>query len=272
MKVMSWSASIPFACCRQETQKTVRRPRDCRFNLVFRSSSRSCCKVTGTAAAKGSFPQSGMVDGAFKSLRGIYASSGNSKGKTVSASAKSDQGFDQEDEDGPSEPASGWPAEECAPGMVSACMVAAAVFGVAAAADIGVLPGCHPAGKNGSLVAPMLSAVVLSALSGKIVVPLLRKLRASQTVRLDGPRSHLAKTGTPTAGGLFVIPCGVLVGVMYAGTSAEVLVTALGTAALGAVGLVDDFLKIKLQSSGGLGGEEPSVSRCTNHSRSCRTS
>ena len=51
-------------------------------------------------------------------------------------------------------------------------------------------------------VIPFLIAFSVSAISGKFLIPFLRRLKAGQTEREDGPQSHLAKTGTPNMGGL----------------------------------------------------------------------
>lgn len=51
------------------------------------------------------------------------------------------------------------------------------------------------------VVAVMLSFFI-SALLGPLVIPFLRWLKCGQTVRDDGPQTHLKKSGTPTMGGL----------------------------------------------------------------------
>ena len=57
-----------------------------------------------------------------------------------------------------------------------------------------------------------LAAFEIMLLSAPVELPLLRRLKFGQTVRTEGPESHLAKNGTPTMGGLmillgFTIPC-----------------------------------------------------------------
>ena len=53
----------------------------------------------------------------------------------------------------------------------------------------------------GSKIAvPILISFGLSAVLGPFVIPLLRKMKVGQTVRDDGPGTHLKKTGTPTMG------------------------------------------------------------------------
>ena len=46
-------------------------------------------------------------------------------------------------------------------------------------------------------VITFLTAFLVSAVSGRFLIPFLRQLKAGQTERGDGPKSHLKKTGTP---------------------------------------------------------------------------
>ena len=60
-------------------------------------------------------------------------------------------------------------------------------------------------------VISFLVAFIVSAVSGRFLIPFLRDLKAGQTERSDGPKSHLKKTGTPNMGGLMIL-LGVTVG------------------------------------------------------------
>ena len=59
--------------------------------------------------------------------------------------------------------------------------------------------------KMQDVVLPILSAFLLSALLGKLLIPLLKKVKVRQTVREDGPSTHLCKAGTPTMGGIIIL-------------------------------------------------------------------
>ena len=59
--------------------------------------------------------------------------------------------------------------------------------------------------KMQDVVLPILSAFLLSALLGKLLIPLLKKVKVRQTVREDGPSTHLCKAGTPTMGGIITV-------------------------------------------------------------------
>lgn len=59
-----------------------------------------------------------------------------------------------------------------------------------------------------SLYVVMMSIAIsflITVLISPIFIPFLRRLKFGQSVREDGPQSHLAKSGTPTMGGLMII-------------------------------------------------------------------
>ena len=53
-------------------------------------------------------------------------------------------------------------------------------------------------------------AFILTAAGTPLMIPVLRKIKAGQSIREDGPQSHLSKSGTPTMGGIAII-AGVLI-------------------------------------------------------------
>ena len=56
----------------------------------------------------------------------------------------------------------------------------------------------------------------VTAIAGQILIPVLRRLKAGQSIREDGPTWHMSKQGTPTMGGLMFI-LGIAVAVVAAG-------------------------------------------------------
>ncbi len=100
----------------------------------------------------------------------------------------------------------------------------------------------------------MGAAFLLGLALGPVVIPLMRKLKARQTERDDGPQSHLKKQGTPTIGGLiFLVPI-IAVSVVFAIVKNELslIVPAACMFGFGIIGFLDDFLKIKKRSKDGL--------------------
>ncbi|MEI3306461.1 MAG: hypothetical protein V8R40_10930 [Dysosmobacter sp.] len=59
---------------------------------------------------------------------------------------------------------------------------------------------------------------VLTLVIGKILIPELRKLKAGQEIREDGPTWHKSKAGTPTMGGIMFILGGGVTVFAWAGT------------------------------------------------------
>ncbi|MGW5107672.1 phospho-N-acetylmuramoyl-pentapeptide-transferase [Nocardia sp. NPDC004123] len=110
------------------------------------------------------------------------------------------------------------------------------------------------------LVAAMV-ALAVSITVTPLLIRVFTRHRLGQQIRADGPASHLAKRGTPTMGGLAILIalwCGYgaahLVGMYYEGTgttASGLLVLGLATA-LGAVGFLDDVIKLSQQRSLGL--------------------
>ena len=106
------------------------------------------------------------------------------------------------------------------------------------------------------LIAALVSFVV-SAIAGKILIPVLRRMKAGQSIKEDGPTWHMSKQGTPTMGGLMFILATIIVVLVFNGpailsgdwTSVIVLVFAL---VFGAIGFLDDYAKIKKKENTGL--------------------
>lgn len=96
-----------------------------------------------------------------------------------------------------------------------------------------------------------LSSLILTVILGLISIPLLKKIKAGQTV-LKYVETHKDKNGTPTMGGLFFIIPSVVVFIL-SGTCARMATVALSIGlAFMAVGFIDDFIKVKLKHNEGL--------------------
>lgn len=104
----------------------------------------------------------------------------------------------------------------------------------------------------------LLSAFILTAILGKILIPILKKLKVGQNEREDGPRSHLKKKGTPTMGGIMMIISIVvftgisLIFIKDKDTCISLISIALATVGFGIVGFIDDFKKVVLKNTEGL--------------------
>lgn len=102
-------------------------------------------------------------------------------------------------------------------------------------------------------VAAFIITFILALIAGPILIPALRKLKFGQTVRDDGPSSHLVKTGTPTMGGIiFLLPMIFLALYYYKAGFQRILPLAFVTFGFGAIGFIDDYIKIVKKRKDGL--------------------
>ena len=107
----------------------------------------------------------------------------------------------------------------------------------------------------------LLASFGVALILGIIILPILRKLKVSQQERTEGPKSHLAKKGTPTMGGIIsiiaiiIMSAGVMV-VYYMDNQIDVVKRIapllIATIGFGLVGFVDDFKKMVLKNTEGL--------------------
>jgi len=98
-----------------------------------------------------------------------------------------------------------------------------------------------------------LTALVMSFLLGPIVIRRLTSRQIGQTIRLDGPESHLPKQGTPTMGGALILLAIVFSTLLWADLDSRYIwIVLLVTIAFGVIGWVDDYRKLILQDPEGL--------------------
>ncbi|MEY2749611.1 MAG: hypothetical protein RLZZ168_1627 [Cyanobacteriota bacterium] len=102
------------------------------------------------------------------------------------------------------------------------------------------------------LTPPLLAAAVVSALLSGWGVPRLRQLKLGQVIRAEGPQAHLSKAGTPTMGGLLVVPVGVIIGALVAPSDGRLPAVAAITLASMAIGAVDDWRSLTKHHNTGL--------------------
>ncbi len=103
-----------------------------------------------------------------------------------------------------------------------------------------------------TIILSAIAAFFISVALGPVVIPILRRVKAGQTEREDGPQSHLVKTGTPTMGGFIFLISFVLCAGFFCFKYTELLPIVLLTVAFAVVGFIDDFIKVVLKRSEGL--------------------
>lgn len=107
-------------------------------------------------------------------------------------------------------------------------------------------------------VVAFIITFVLSLIAGPMIIPLLKRLKFGQTVRDDGPTSHLKKMGIPTIGGLiFLIPM-IIVALFYSRDFPQILPMLFITAGFALVGFIDDFIKVVRKHKDGLNPRQKS--------------
>lgn len=99
---------------------------------------------------------------------------------------------------------------------------------------------------------PVIASFAISAAAGPVVIPILRKMKVGQTVRDDGPQTHLKKNGTPTMGGLIFLFSVVVTSLFYVKDYPKIIPILFVTVGFGIVGFLDDYIKVVLRRSEGL--------------------
>jgi len=102
-----------------------------------------------------------------------------------------------------------------------------------------------------------LTSLVICLLVGPMLIKWLKAARIGQSVRSDGPQSHLVKQGTPTMGGAMIIIAVALSTLLWSDLGVrQVWIVLFVTIGFGAIGWVDDYRKVVLSNSVGLSARE----------------
>ncbi len=98
-----------------------------------------------------------------------------------------------------------------------------------------------------------LTALALSLWLGPRLIRSLTEKQIGQTIRKDGPQSHLSKAGTPTMGGLLILMAVAAATLLWADWHNRYVWIVLGVLiAYGFIGWIDDYRKLVLKDSRGL--------------------
>ena len=101
----------------------------------------------------------------------------------------------------------------------------------------------------------VVTALVLTFLLGPGMIRWLTRLRFGQVVRETGPETHLKKAGTPTMGGTLIITAATVSTLLWAELDNVAILVVLATFLwTGAIGFLDDYLKVVKKTSAGLAG------------------
>lgn len=105
---------------------------------------------------------------------------------------------------------------------------------------------------NGQIIRIILVAFLIGLFLGPVIIPILKRLKVGQSIREEGPKSHQSKSGTPTMGGVIII-LAILIAVITSRLfTVEAWAIIFFMLAFGAIGFVDDFIKVVMRQNEGL--------------------
>src|SRR5699024_6551113 len=98
-------------------------------------------------------------------------------------------------------------------------------------------------------------AFLVTAVLVPILIPTLKRMKFGQSIREEGPKSHMKKTGTPTMGGLtFLISIIVatLIAIIFADNPNPFILLLFVTVGFGLIGFIDDYIIVVKKNNQGL--------------------
>lgn len=105
---------------------------------------------------------------------------------------------------------------------------------------------------NSTVFLSVIISFAISVALGPLVIPFLRRLKVGQTVREEGPESHLKKNGTPTMGGILILISIVITSLFFVKDYPKIIPILFLTLSFGIIGFMDDYIKVVLKRSMGL--------------------
>ena len=109
--------------------------------------------------------------------------------------------------------------------------------------------------QNNYLTITFIITTLLSSLLTFISIPILKKIKIKQIIREEGPKKHYLKQGTPTMGGVFFIPIGIIISnILYFNNQDYKIILTLSLLIISfmLIGLIDDFISLKKKFNTGL--------------------
>ena len=96
-----------------------------------------------------------------------------------------------------------------------------------------------------------MTAFIVCALVGPVLIPYLHKLKFGQSIRECGPASHMKKSGTPTMGGLMMLAA-LIVALLWGQFTPHVIIALVLTVGHAVIGFIDDYIKVVMKRNLGL--------------------
>lgn len=110
----------------------------------------------------------------------------------------------------------------------------------------------------------LIISFILSALLMKMMIPKLKELKFGQSIRQEGPESHLAKTGTPTMGGISFIAVTTvlsLIALIFVEDISKLLILIIVTLGFGMIGFIDDYIIVVKKDNTGLTSKQKALAQ-----------
>lgn len=105
---------------------------------------------------------------------------------------------------------------------------------------------------SSTILLSVMISFAISVIMGPVVIPFLRRLKVGQTVRDEGPESHLKKNGTPTMGGILILFSVVVTSLFFVKDYPKIIPILFLTLGFGLIGFLDDYIKVVMKRSMGL--------------------
>ncbi|WP_066502055.1 phospho-N-acetylmuramoyl-pentapeptide-transferase [Abyssisolibacter fermentans] len=102
------------------------------------------------------------------------------------------------------------------------------------------------------IIRTVIISFAIMLILGPLIIPLLRRLKVGQSIREEGPKRHLAKSGTPTMGGIMILIALIATTLSSGIHNKDLMVVLIFTLANGFLGFIDDFIKVVLKRNLGL--------------------
>ncbi|SHH12399.1 phospho-N-acetylmuramoyl-pentapeptide-transferase [Tepidibacter thalassicus] len=102
------------------------------------------------------------------------------------------------------------------------------------------------------IVFTIMISFVITLILGPIFIPMLKRLKFGQTVRDEGPKSHLSKNGTPTMGGIIMVIAIFITCLTRTKVNKDMIFALVAIFGFGLIGFIDDYIKVVLKRSLGL--------------------
>lgn len=101
------------------------------------------------------------------------------------------------------------------------------------------------------LIGIPVTAFIVCALIGPVLIPFLHRLKFGQSIRECGPASHMAKSGTPTMGGLMMLAA-LVVALFWGRFTPHIVIALVLTLGHAVIGFIDDYIKVVMKRNLGL--------------------